>query len=307
MERTRIMKTIYKTKVRDYLEESARPMDLALYDFHFNVEKSYIVLSELTKYQNEDGGFGNAIEPDLRMPNSSALGTSVAFQYLSEIGVNSKEQVVQKGIEYFTQTYNSELVGWEIIRPESNDHPHAPWWDYERSLKNFDWGNPSAEILGYLLKYRNLVNDGSLIKNVTDKALERLREIDEPEFHEILDYLRLYENSDSVLQTKLFDLLANLIKKVVSINPTKWSAYSATPLTFVKSPESPFATLFNKAILHKNIEHIVKGLVNDTHWEPNWDWAGEYSEIWLQAKQEWSGKVTVDNMVLLKNFGWEFL
>ena len=41
------------------------------------------------RFQNDDGGFGRALEPDFRLPASSAIATAVGFQYLREAGVAS--------------------------------------------------------------------------------------------------------------------------------------------------------------------------------------------------------------------------
>src|SRR5215469_13791066 len=71
--------------IQSYLQEHARKLDLALYEYFFGGASPQLVLNELATYQNADGGFGKALEPDLRLPDSSALATVVAFQYVSLI------------------------------------------------------------------------------------------------------------------------------------------------------------------------------------------------------------------------------
>src|SRR4029453_5752503 len=44
------------------------------------------VLAALAAYQNPDGGFGNALEPDLRGPGSQPEPVEVAFWVLDEVG-----------------------------------------------------------------------------------------------------------------------------------------------------------------------------------------------------------------------------
>lgn len=73
---------------KPYLEQYARKLDLYLYEYLFEGADSAPVLKELSVYQNADGGFGHALEADLRLPNSSALATTIALQYLSRINVN---------------------------------------------------------------------------------------------------------------------------------------------------------------------------------------------------------------------------
>lgn len=298
------MNAINDAEVREYLVRHGRSLDLALYEFHVGKGDSDAVLQELRKYQNDDGGFGHAIEPDLRIPHSSALGTCVAFQFLTEVDAGNEEPSVHSGVDYFVRSFDDELVGWRIIPPEANDYPHAPWWDYERSLKTFGWGNPSAEILGYLIRYRALLEDDSLIDRVLAKAFNRLKEIDEPEFHELLNYMRLYQHVDADVQSALLEPLAELIQRAVVVDPGKWGSYGATPLTFARSPESPFAKLFAQEVLNDNLRFMMNAMIDDSHWEPNWHWGGTYPQAWAQARVEWSSMITVDILLILENHGW---
>ena len=38
-------------------------------------------------------------------------------------------------------------------------------------------------------------------------------------------------------------------------------------------------------------------------WSPTWSWGGNYPESWQRAKQEWSGVLTLDKLVILERFG----
>lgn len=298
--------TITQQHVRVYLVANTRPLDLALYDFHFGDGIASNVLVELKKFQNSDGGFGKCIEPDFQLPDSSALGTTLVFQYLDKLEKLQDDTLAREGISYFLQSYDEQKQGWNIVPKAVNNFPHAPWWEYKAATTSFGWGNPAAEILGYLLQYQVLVKDRNLLDRITAKALERLNELtmfDEPDFHELLCYVRLYQHADEFLRTQIYQPLANLISKVVNLDPNTWGSYVAVPLTFIKRPDSPFIELFDAAILKANLDHLKRTMVNGDHWEPTWNWAGAYPEVWEQAKQAWSGKLTVENMMLLQAFG----
>src|SRR5437588_2988112 len=45
------------------------------------------VLTALRPYQNDDGGFGNAFEPDTRTPLSQPLPTMMALELLDELAL----------------------------------------------------------------------------------------------------------------------------------------------------------------------------------------------------------------------------
>ncbi len=287
---------------RAYLEKHARKLDLFLYEYLFEGAGSAPVLRELSTYQNTDGGFGHALDADLRLPDSSALATTVALQYLSQVdGVSADNPLITDALHYLLNSYDGTRNGWLSIPPSADEYPRAPWWNYKETEASPQWGNPSAEILGYFLKYAP-DTDATLLQKLSEQALHRLREIDEPEPHEIKCYVRLYDNADHSLQMLLHELLAKNIKQVAKTNPKDWHGYVPTPLTFIDSPDSPFADLFEESLLLENAKFLQGQIVNSSHWEPTWAW-GQFEDEWAKAKVEWSGKLTVDNLQILKEFG----
>jgi hypothetical protein len=49
---------------KQFILQNARPIDLAVYKYFFDNGSNQRVIDELSKFQNEDGGFGNGLEPD---------------------------------------------------------------------------------------------------------------------------------------------------------------------------------------------------------------------------------------------------
>jgi hypothetical protein len=68
-------------QAKRFLETEARRLEGHLFDFHFNGHEGSRgrVIEELESYQNPDGGFGNALEPDVRMQGSSVVATKRAL------------------------------------------------------------------------------------------------------------------------------------------------------------------------------------------------------------------------------------
>jgi len=69
-------------KAKTYILTQGRPLEQALYRYHFDGGLKEQILVELGGFQNSNGGFGNALEPDLRAPESSALRTTFALDIL---------------------------------------------------------------------------------------------------------------------------------------------------------------------------------------------------------------------------------
>ena len=64
-------------RARDFIKAQARPLDRVLFEYRFEGAPVDLVTAELARFQNDDGGFGHALEPDLRTPTSSALATEI--------------------------------------------------------------------------------------------------------------------------------------------------------------------------------------------------------------------------------------
>ena len=73
-------------RARQFIADQGRALEQAWADVHFAAGPPPAVLKALVPYQNEDGGFGRALEPDLRLADSSAIATSVGFCALAQIG-----------------------------------------------------------------------------------------------------------------------------------------------------------------------------------------------------------------------------
>src|SRR5689334_17303034 len=107
------------------------------------------VLSALRAYQNDDGGFGNALEPDKRCPESQPVDVQTALGGLDRIDAFDYPVIV-RACDYLMSISTSE-GGVPYALPSVNDYPHTPWWfapeNPPASL------NPTAGIVTLLLKH----------------------------------------------------------------------------------------------------------------------------------------------------------
>jgi arginine/ornithine N-succinyltransferase beta subunit len=61
-------------RASQYLLTQARPLERALFEHRFEGANMDKVIAELAGFQNEDGGFGQALEADLRTPRGLGCG-----------------------------------------------------------------------------------------------------------------------------------------------------------------------------------------------------------------------------------------
>lgn len=286
-------------KAEKYIQQHARPLDKLVFEFFFQNIPTDEVIKELKKFQNEDGGFGHGVEPDIRSSLSSPISTTYAIQYLERLNLNSKTDIIDKALKYFEITYKPDTQQWYSISPEITDSPHAPWWSFqeETAKSEENWGNPTVEILGYLIKY----GESKKYTKAFEKAIQRLKNKKSIETHELQCYFRLYKSlpkeSAELIEKELF----THIKKTVEIDTSKWQGYVTKPLTFVESMDSPLYEEFSELIQLELDMKIYSQEVNGG-WNPSWEW-GTYPELWKEVKVELTGLITVNNLVLLDKFG----
>ena len=120
-------------KARAFICRNARPLELARWQYHFEGASKKIVLHALSYYQNADGGFGHALEPDAWNPNSSPIQTWAATEILHEIDFAERSHPVTEGIlRYLGSGTDFDGKFWYTAVRSNNDYPHAPWWHTER-------------------------------------------------------------------------------------------------------------------------------------------------------------------------------
>ncbi|MBK8027217.1 MAG: hypothetical protein IPK19_38960 [Chloroflexi bacterium] len=288
-------------KAVDYIAQNARPLEKARFAYHFEGGSGNAVLEALTAFQNADGGFGHGLEPDLRLPASSVIATTIAFQHFRELGLASDHPIVVSACRYLLDTYDVDHHNWQIVPPNVSDAPHAPWWTFRDELTPI---NPRAEIAGYLLDYPDHFPD-SMRLPVVDAVMHLLLEHpDTMEMHDLLCYLRLLKTpalppeDRARMQRKLERILAGSVER----DPARWREYGLPPLAVVSAPDSPFAAMFQDAI-PANLDLILDSQSDHGGWLPSWTWGEDSSPAWEQAKREWSGVITLDSLRTLRAFG----
>ncbi|NLL33698.1 MAG: hypothetical protein GX257_00125, partial [Clostridiales bacterium] len=111
-------------KARTFIYRNARPLDFARWQYQFENGSKEAVLNALSFYQNEDGGFGHALEADSWNPNSSPIQTWVATENLYEIGFSNSSHPIIAGILSYLESgkdFNGRF--WYNTVKSNNDYP----------------------------------------------------------------------------------------------------------------------------------------------------------------------------------------
>lgn len=285
-----------------YLHANCRALEIARYNFLFKNGDPVKVIEELKKYQNPDGGFGKGLEPDFLLPDSSPLATTLAFQMLEEIP-NPEEAIVRHAVLYFENSFVNDRYGWFAVSQEVNNYPHANWWHWENGQTPIDanWGNPTAEIIGYLWKYRNYLTRLK-IDDLVEHAINYWTS--KTEFkseHEVYCFIRLHDQLPAEMGQRLESQLAVATKQLAQLDPKLWGQYTPQPVHFANRPDSFLFEAVQPGI-ENNLDYLLKTMTANAIWEPNWTW-GQYETDWPKSKTQWEGRLTIQNLKILKAYG----
>jgi hypothetical protein len=271
-----------------FIEATARPLDKALLAFSLGEAGPAPVLNALVGYQNGDGGFGHGLEPDLATPASSAIATSIGLRVLSEVDADASHPMVRAALAWLDQAVDGGV--WPIVPAQVDLAPHAPWWSWSTDLAE-NWNgfafNPSAELLGYLYRWR-----GAAAAGLLEAAEARLRRT--------LADVRIIEGAyDLKCAARLArapgapaDLRKQLVERVVRSELAHDPADEhGSALDLAPTPASPLAEPLAGRI-DAAIDALIDAQEADGGWPLFWDWGFVDADAWAKAKADWRGLLT---------------
>ncbi|MBB5873202.1 hypothetical protein F4553_006636 [Allocatelliglobosispora scoriae] len=295
------------TRARTFLFEQARPLDRERFRFLFEGGSAAGVLRELAAFQNDDGGFGHALEPDLRCAASSAIATWHGFAVLREIGAAADEPMARRAVDYLLATLDRERWVWPIVPAAVEDAPHAPWWTHAGIDEAFDGSriNPTASLLGVLHEHAEQV-PAALLAELTERVLARVESApdalpmnDLPCLLALAAARHLPEPARARVEAKALRAAPLL----VASDPADWTAYVLQPLDVVRAPGSFLAAVVDEAAVQANLDYWISRQSPTGSWPLTWDWSFVDERAWARAKLDNEGCVTVDRLHTLSAWG----
>ncbi len=285
-------------RAKNYMFEHCRQIDY-LRLCHLRENKTNEIIEELLKFQNIDGGFGNALEADIRTPSSSAVATEFAINILEEVD-EIPHSLVKQIISYLENSINEDSY-WTISPDDVEEYPHAVWWSKAR-IEGFGTMNPTATLLGFLYKHKELTQLD--VENMLGCLIDEIIsiEVKDIEEHTLLCLCRLLNYIGEDYHTGFTKKLDETINHVIERDSSKWVDYSPEPIKYIQSPKHRLYKE-NKEIVDKNIKYLLESQSEQGTWKTKHQWF-QYEDVFeATAKTEWEGVFTVDNYKRLIAFG----
>jgi len=297
-------------KARAFIYRNARPLDLARFQYHFENGSKEAVMTVLSYYQNEDGGFGHAVEADCWNPNSTPLHCNTASEIIREIDyADHLHPVIQGLLKWYASGKHFNGKNWEITVASNNDYPHAPWWHTDSVSSCHTDYNGTAQIAGFIARYAD--KESNIFKlgvRIANEAIAALAPEEIGDMHTCVCYMRmadLFEKGNAAAYISFDELKQKLhksINKLIVTDTSKWSSYVCQPSCFITSTESEYYP-DNKEIADYECRYIINTQLPDGSWNIGWTWGGNFPDEWAISKNWWKAQWIIQNLLYLKGFG----
>lgn len=306
------METVLFNEVKNWMYRNARHLEWCLWQYHFENGSKEAVVDALMVYQNEDGGFGNALEPDCWNPNSSPYTTSYAISVLKQIDFMDMSHEIFKGIWKYLESYKDLLsYGWRFSIPTNDDYPRAPWWNFSDEENKKEYFGITAELSAFILKYGN--RESALWKKALQFTDELFVLFNTDKYYGDMGLQGFVTLIDTVRELGLTEhynenlpvLLKEKIKNAIEHDTEKWAYYGVRPSQFIVSPNSPFYAE-NAEIVHEELEYLVRTRPEHDVWAITWTWFDnmeKYEAFFRISENWWKGIKAMEKMRFLQNFG----
>lgn len=282
---------------------TGRLLERRRFEYLFRSGSPDAVYTALCAYQNPDGGFGHALEPDARGPVSQPLHTLFALRVLDEIGRCSGPVVT--GICEYLASISAPDGGVPNAHPSLRDYPRAPWWRIEDDAPGSLL--PTAAIVGLL--HKNKV-DHPWVDTATEfcwKALAALADTHPYEVEACVPFLDHVPDRDRAEQEA--DRLGRIVRehRLVVLDPDRpEEAYQPPgyapgevhhPYDYAREPASLARRWFSDEEMGRALDALAQAQEEDGGWPVNW-------LIWTPVTRfEWRACVTVEALRTLRAYG----
>jgi hypothetical protein len=253
------------------------------------------VVAALRAYQNADGGFGNALEPDKRCPDSQPVDVETALRVLDEL---EDEAIWRDGrVEHvigFLEEITTPEGGIPFVLPTVRAYPRAPWWETVDNPPAST--NPTASIVG-LLRTHGVRHPW--VERASDYCWRAIAEGATKEVHELAAILTFLENApDRPRAEKELHRIAERLfaAGLVELDPAA-TGYVKKPLDWAPTPASWCHRLFDDRVIAANLDALMARQQPDGGWTIAWPPLSPLVEL------EWRGFVTVEALKTLRAYG----
>jgi hypothetical protein len=279
-----------------FLLSHARLLERRLFAACFLGQSATSVSEALRGYQNADGGFGHALEPDVRCPASLPIYVEIAFQALATAADTTDRKMVLRACDFLAETaVQADACGAvPLAFPVIEAFPRAAhWsgWTYAPAV------NPTAGLVGLLYQ----LGIEHPWRDAAEAYCWRHLDSGEPiaDGHSAKEVFVFLEHApDTERAAKHADAIAASLADMPMFRlDADAEGYGLTPLDIAPLVTSRWRSLFSDKQIDGHLDRLQSEQQDDGGWPVSWEPpAGA-------ATNEWRGVVTLQALRTLTSYG----
>jgi hypothetical protein len=273
--------TVSLKRARDFVYSSGVLWERDLFAYLFQEGDVKRLQRSLQAHQNDDGGYGHAMEHDLRCPNSNPLALEFLLSALAQFDV-PPGNILDGAGEWVAR--NRQADGTLCNPPEVLDYPHAPWW-------NEGGQSMPDSIVGNLIKFGKASDDVRATRMEWVQTHLTLDDIAATEWlfmaYHAYDY---YLNEDRFPDVEMYRDAT--VKQIVTLAESAPEKQYTEVFRFAPTPDSRVAQAA-PALVTRNLDYLQSTQREDGGWDDE------------HGLAHWQPYVTLRNLLVLRSYGRE--
>jgi hypothetical protein len=272
--------TVNFKAARDFVYQNGVLWERNLFAYLFQDGDLSQLQHNLKGYQNADGGYGNAMEHDIRCPHSHPLALEYLLSVLAQYNV-PVGNLLDGAVEWLERSRNED--GSLRNPPEVLDYPHAGWWDGGGQ-------NIPASTVGLLTKFGKTtptLRDSTAKWAAANLSPEQIR-ANEWLFmsYHAYDY---YMNVDDA--PNLEACRHATVETILDLAQKAPDDQTYSFFKFAPTPDSPVAKAAPEAFIRRKLDYLDSTQQEDGGWRDQ------------HGLPQWYPMVTISNLYTLRNYG----
>ncbi|MGL5437439.1 MAG: hypothetical protein ACRDBO_18995 [Lachnospiraceae bacterium] len=303
-------------EIDTWMNQNARPMELALWNYDWKSGSKDAVVQALAYYQNPDGGFSNALEPDSWNPESSPYATLIALGSLRKIGfvenAGTSHPMIQGIFQFLASGKHSDENGWHFSIPSNDDYAHAPWWTYDVEVNKIQDMGITAGLCSFVLQFGERGTD--VYQKASDYVRAMINKVMQVEEFGEMGAIGIYGLLGVIVQCNLTseypceglkERVEAAINKTIERDSEQWKNYTPRPSQFIDAPSHPLYP-DNQEIVEQELEYLLDTRNPGAVWNITWCWFDlqeQYAREFAISENWWMAIKAIEKMEFLRSFG----
>ena len=274
-----------------FLAANARVLERRRFARLFRDGTGEPVRAAVAAFRNDDGGFGHALEPDGRGPESQPAAVLTALSVLDECDAWD-EELAGSACDWLATT-EPDGGGTPFVMPGVERWPHGPWWKPAEGLPASL--TTTGQVLGPLLR-RGV--EHPWVERATAWLWSQVDEPGEPGPYDVHGLVAFLDGvQDAQRAERAADALAPVIRAATAPPKPGGPPDIHRAIEYAPRPDAVARRAFGEDQLQADLDALEAEQRADGGWMFTWV---AWSPV---AEAEWRGVVTIEALKTLRAYG----